>query len=81
MAGSLWPFSAELPWQLLQDSMVSADKEEEVAAPKKARYTFSHYPLFYPKFKPVLPFSQSPFFFFPESTFILCHMLWCGVGL
>lgn len=34
------PFSAGLPWQQLLDSMASADKEEEVALPKKARWTF-----------------------------------------
>lgn len=34
---SLWPFSTGLPWQLLQVSMASADKEEEVAVSKKAR--------------------------------------------
>lgn len=37
MAGSLWSLSTGLPWQLLQDSMVSADKEEEEAVPRKAR--------------------------------------------
>lgn len=37
MAGSLWSLSTWLPWQLLQDSMVSADKEEEEAVPRKAR--------------------------------------------
>lgn len=35
MAGSLWSLSTGLPWQLLQDSMVSADKEEEEAVSKK----------------------------------------------
>lgn len=35
--GSLWSLSTWLPWQLLQDSMVSADKEEEEAVPRKAR--------------------------------------------
>lgn len=38
--GPVWPFRAGLPWQPLQDSVASADKEEEVAVPKKARCTF-----------------------------------------
>lgn len=51
-------FSTGLPWQLelLQDSMVSTDKEEEVAVPEKARYTYHtlHEPIVYSKHNPVL---------------------------
>lgn len=76
MAGSLWPFSTGLPWQLelLQDSVVSADKEEEAAVPMKARKTF--HTLTPSSILLLTQFSQVTLILLTEeSTLILGHML------
>lgn len=92
MAASLRPFSTGLPWQLelLQDSMVSADKEEEVTVPMKARWTFHTLTLSAVLLLTLTQLSQSVILLTEESTtFIHGHMLfsqclqslWCGAGL
>lgn len=78
MAAFLWPFSTGLPWQLelLQDSMVSADKEEEVAVLMKARWTFHTLTPTSFLLLTLIQFSQSVILLTEESTtFILGHML------